>query len=147
MEVPTTSHTDALITRLREATNNHDLEALADCFHPDYDSEFPAHPERAFRGRQQMRENWSGIFASLPNLKSTLVRSASNQGTAWAEWEWQGTRVDGVPVTLKGVTIQEVRDGRVAWTRLYMEPVRTPLPGEDAGLGQLLGKPAHRAAE
>ena len=147
MDSTTTAETDELIARLQDATNSRDLEALADCFHPDYDSEFPAHPERAFRGRQQMRENWSRIFEALPDLTSTLVRSASNGDTAWAEWEWQGTRPDGATILLRGVTLQGVCDGRVSWARLYMEPVRTPSPGEESGLGQLLGRPVRGPAK
>ncbi len=131
--------TDSLLERIREATNQHDLDALADCFHPDYDSEFPAHPERAFRGQEQMRKNWSRIFAAIPNLTSTLVRSASNQDTAWAEWEWAGTRPDGKNFIMRGVTIQEVREGKVAWVRLYMEPVLPPALGAEAEMGRLLG--------
>ncbi len=138
------SATDMLIERLRDATNLHDLDALADCFHPDYDSAFPAHPERSFRGHEQMRMNWTSIFAAVPDLKSTLVRRASSCETAWAEWEWTGTRRDGNAFIMRGVTIQEVRHGKVAWARLYMEPVLQPVPGAEPAIRQLLGEPSGR---
>jgi NADH dehydrogenase len=35
----------ALVQRLRQATNDHDLDALAGCFAVDYRNETPAHPE------------------------------------------------------------------------------------------------------
>lgn len=42
----------AIINRLLEATNKHDLEALAECFAPGYVNETPAHPTRGFTGRE-----------------------------------------------------------------------------------------------
>jgi hypothetical protein len=46
------SGTTAVLERLREAINRHDLDALAACFEPDYHSAFPAHPDRTFRGHE-----------------------------------------------------------------------------------------------
>jgi hypothetical protein len=42
--------------RLNVAMNAHDIEAFVACFAEDYESERPAHPDRAFRGREKMRE-------------------------------------------------------------------------------------------
>ena len=39
-----------MVDRLVQATNDHDLEALVDCFAVDYVNETPAHPARGFRG-------------------------------------------------------------------------------------------------
>jgi SnoaL-like domain len=38
-----------VVARLIEAANAHDLDALTDCFAPDFVNETPAHPERNFR--------------------------------------------------------------------------------------------------
>jgi ketosteroid isomerase-like protein len=138
MDTRTASPTADLLDRLRQATNAHDLDALAACFHVDFDSTFPAHPERAFRGQAQMRQNWEQIFAAVPDIESHMVRSAANEGTAWAEWEWHGTRRDGAPFAMRGVTIQGVRDGKIAWARLYMEPVQAGGPGAEDGVRQVL---------
>jgi ketosteroid isomerase-like protein len=131
-----------VIDRLVDATNRHDLDALADCFHPNYDSLFPAHPGRAFRGQKQMRDNWSRIFLSVPDIRSTLVRTARDQQTVWAEWEWTGTRNDGQAFLMRGVTIQEIREGKVAWVRLYMEPVDQAESGNQPALDTLLNGPS-----
>jgi hypothetical protein len=32
--------------------NARDIDAFVDCFDEDYESEQPAHPDRAFRGRE-----------------------------------------------------------------------------------------------
>ena len=92
--VPTT-----VLERLRRAIDGHDLDALAACFDPDYHSEFPAHPDRTFRGHEQMRKNWSQIFGAVPDIEAVLLRYVSEGDTAWAEWEWTGTRADGTPFT------------------------------------------------
>ena len=112
-----------VIERIRQATDAHDLEALVDCFAVDVVSEQPVHPERSFRGRDQIRQNWGRIFGAVPDLRAQLLRSAEAGATAWAEWEWTGTRVDGAPHLMRGVTIIEASEGRVALTRFYMEPV------------------------
>ncbi len=122
----------AVVDRLREAINRHDLDALAACFAPDYRSEFPAHPDRAFRGHEQMRRNWTQIFGGVPDLVASLRGCTVVGETAWAEWEWRGTRRDGAPFAMRGVTIQGVVGDRIAWVRLYMEPVTTGAGSDDA---------------
>jgi ketosteroid isomerase-like protein len=49
--------------------------------------------------------------------------------TEWAEWRWAGTKEDGTPLDERGVTIVGIRDGRIAWGRLYLE--ETELEGAD----------------
>src|SRR5690348_382447 len=51
------------LVRLQQATESHDLDALVDCFDPGYRNETPAHPGRSFEGVEQVRANWSQIFA------------------------------------------------------------------------------------
>ena len=128
----------AALECLREAINSHDLHLLAACFEPDYHSEFPAHPDRTFHGHEQMRKNWTQIFGAVPDIEAELLRSASEGDTAWAEWEWTGTRADGAPFAMRGVTVQGVRHDRIAWVRLYMEPVQEAAGGADEGVRQSL---------
>jgi hypothetical protein len=127
---------------VQQAINAHDLEALAACFHVDYDSTFPAHPERAFKGQAQMRRNWEQIFSAVPDITSALLQRATVGKTVWAEWEWRGTRCGGAPFVMRGVTIQEVHDGEITSVRMYMEPVQAAGPVGDAALRQALGETA-----
>jgi len=128
----------AVITRLQQAITAHDLDAMSACFAADFRSEFPAHPDRAFRGREQMWRNWSQIFAGVSDLRSELVRSAANENTVWAEWEWRGTRAGGLPYAMRGTTIQGIENGRIAWVRLYMEPIQVKGPGTEEALRESL---------
>ena len=63
-----------VLQRLMDAVNGHDLDALAACFTPDFLSETPAHPDRAFQGRDQVRHNWAAIFRAVPDIQITCPR-------------------------------------------------------------------------
>jgi ketosteroid isomerase-like protein len=125
--------------RLNTAMNRHDIEALLACFHEDYDSEQPAHPDRAFRGREQVRSNWSAIFEGVPDFRSELVHAAADGDTVWSEWHWQGTQSDGTPLDMAGVIVCGVREGRIAWARLYIEPIERAGAGIDAAVRDMTG--------
>jgi ketosteroid isomerase-like protein len=120
------------LRRVQAALNAHDLEALADCFEPEYRSQFPAHPERAFSGHGPLRANWSRIFGGVPDLRAEMLTLAVDGETVCAEWSWNGTGSDGEPYAMRGVSVQGVRAGRISWVRMYMEPVQAgghTLPG------------------
>ena len=57
-----------VIDRLLAAVNAHDGHGAASLFHQDYRSEQPAHPGRAFVGREQMRANWEAMFTGYPTF-------------------------------------------------------------------------------
>src|SRR3954447_24945812 len=107
--------------RMCSAMNERDIEAFLSLFHPDYGSEQPAHPDRAFGGREQVRENWSAVFAGVPDFRSPLVRWSQDGDTVWREWHWEGTQTGGETLEMAGVMIVGVRDERIAWARLYVE--------------------------
>lgn len=116
---------DALevVTRLERATNDHDIDALVDCFTTGYVNETPTHPERGFRGRDQVRMNWTSIFAGVPDITARVVSSIVDGSTAWTEWEMSGTRRDGAHHAMAGVIIFGVSQDRIARARFYLEPV------------------------
>jgi limonene-1,2-epoxide hydrolase len=123
MEAQGESNPTALIERLCQATNDHDLEAVVACFAPDYRNETPNHPERSFTGRDQVRTNWTQIFAAIPDVRTEVLRCAVDGSTVWSEWEHHGTRPDGTAHTMAGVIIFGVDDGLASWARFYLEPV------------------------
>lgn len=112
-----------VIERLVVAMNKHDLDGAAALIHQHYRSEQPAHPSRAFVGRAQMRSNWEAMFEGIPNFQAELCRSVPDGDTTWSEWRWSGTRSDGQPLEVRGVTLFEIRDGQIVAGRLYMEDV------------------------
>jgi ketosteroid isomerase-like protein len=126
----------SLLTRLELATNTRDLDAVVACFAPDYRNDTPAHPERSFTGREQVRRNWEQIFAAIPDLNTKVLRSAVNGDEAWTEWEHRGTRRDGSMHVMRGVVIFGVANGLLAWARFYLEPVREGVENVDAAVRQ-----------
>jgi uncharacterized protein (TIGR02246 family) len=125
---------EQVVARLQEAMNAHDLEAFVACFAEDYDSVQPAHPDRAFRGREQVRANWSEVFTAVPDFRAEVVRVTAAGDTAWSEWRWEGTQTDGGRLDMAGVIVFGMRDDRVAWARLYVEPVEQQGAGIEAAV-------------
>jgi ketosteroid isomerase-like protein len=121
------SEAEAMVDRLVQATNEHDLDRLVACFAEDYENETPVHPARGFQGRAQVRRNWEQIFAFVPDLQAKVLSSAIDGATVWSEWEMTGTRRDGSPHQMRGVILFRVRDGVAQSARFYLEPVD---PGE-----------------
>lgn len=131
------------MARLGTAINNHDLDAFVALFSPDYRSQQPAHPSRSFRGADKVRENWASVFAGIPNLSAELLVSASTpDGVEVGEWRWHGNHVDGSEFEMSGVIVVGVEDDRIAWGRLYMEPVERQGGDIDAMVRETYRPPA-----
>jgi len=136
-----------VIDRLVLAMNAHDLDAAAGCIREDYRSEQPAHPSRAFVGRAQMRANWEAMFAGVPDLHAEVIRSVQAGNTAWSEWRWWGTRGDGRPFEMRGVTLFEITGDQVVAGRLYMEEVERDVVGIEQAVEALSGRRPRRTQQ
>jgi ketosteroid isomerase-like protein len=112
-----------IIEQLIAAMNRHDARAVAAFFAADYQSEQPLHPNRGFGGSEQVLANWTSVFEGVPDFFAEQIASSSAQGTVWTEMRWKGTHRDGSAFLMQGVTVIGVRDNKIAWARLYMEPV------------------------
>jgi ketosteroid isomerase-like protein len=123
MTAPDGAPAEALINRLCEATNAHDIDGIVSCFTEDYRNETPAHPARGFLGREQVRRNWEQIFTFVPDVAAKVLAFAVDGDTVWSEWEHSGTRSDGSMHLMRGVIIFGVRNGLASWARFYLEPV------------------------
>jgi limonene-1,2-epoxide hydrolase len=112
-----------VVRRLAAAMNARDLDAAGSLVHDTYRSVQPAHPSRAFVGWAQMRANWEAMFTGIPDFHAEIGRSVKDGDTIWTEWHWSGTRGDGKAFEMRGVTLFEIADDRIAAGRLYMEDV------------------------
>jgi ketosteroid isomerase-like protein len=137
-----------VLESLIAATNRRDLDGLVDQFAEDVRSDTPAHPARSFVGRAQVRKNWQQILGAIGDLEATISASASGPGlragseTVWAEIAFDGRRPDGAPWRMRGVTVNEVVDGRIAALRFYLEPVDDAAVDADAAVRRAVGVPA-----
>ena len=131
-----------VIERMAEALNRHDLEAFLECFDPNYHSEQPAHPNRGFGGKEQVRKNWSGMFESFPDFKAQLLRHTAEGGVVWSEWHWSATGLN-----MAGVTIFGVEEDRIVWGRLYVEAVEENGQDIDEAMRTITGEGQHAGDE
>ena len=114
----------AQVERLRDAINSHDAARVADCFTENYRCDMPMHPSRGFTGRARVRENYQALFARVPDLRATVLRSCQDESGVWSEWEMSGTSDEGIPSASTGVVIiLSVVDERIEHTRFYLDAV------------------------
>jgi hypothetical protein len=121
----TQTHSSATLVfeRMIQAANRHDLDAMVACFAPDFRSEQPLHPERAFTGQAGVRKNWSFFFTTVPDMQVDILNEVEEGGTIWAELHYHGTQTDGKKFTVMGVTMLGIQADQIIWARLYIESV------------------------
>jgi hypothetical protein len=105
------------------------------------------HPGRVFAGREQVRANWSTIFDAVPIFAADLVNVSRDDHQVWSDWRWSGTRQDGSRLDVAGVIVAGVRDRRIAWARLYMEPVEAAQESIDVAIRSMASGPEAPRAE
>lgn len=110
---------NSVVERLIDALNSHDLDAVASCFGPDFEAEWPAHPSRSFTGPENVRRNWEMIFKMSPEITVAMTNAVEVGDEVWGEWHY--TRAAGQD--LRGVIIITVRDGLIRRSRFYMEAI------------------------
>jgi len=127
------------LSRLLEATNDHDVDGIVACFSDDYVNVTPCHPARGFAGREQVRRNWTAILQGVPDLVAELGDFAEDGDRIWSEWEMRGTRRDGVPHLMRGILVFTVRDGLAVRLRFFLEPVDEAPVDADGAVAGLTG--------
>lgn len=130
---------DVVIRRLVDATNAHDVDSVVGCFAEGYVNETPVHPARGFTGREQVRRNWTQIFAAVPDITVETLQLVADGDAVWSEWEMRGTRADGAPHRMCGVIIFRVSAGQIAAAKFYLEPVDARSGDADAAVRKLAG--------
>ena len=107
-----------LLLKLKNAFNTHDMKSLMQCFDENYYSEQRVHPDRTFRGHEQVRKNWASNFNEMPDFSAHLLRQTISDNSIWSEWEWQGTRQDKSMLLMRGVIIMIIENGKIKRGRL-----------------------------
>jgi hypothetical protein len=130
-----------VMQQLLAAMNRHDATSVAACFSDDYRSEQPLHPSRGFGGREQVLANWTSVFEGVPDFHADLIASAYSSGVLWAEQRWTGAYGDGSPFLMGGVMLLGVSEDKIAWARLYLEPVEQGGGDIDSSVRELYRPP------
>jgi ketosteroid isomerase-like protein len=116
-----------LLEQMRAALDAHDLDAFVGFFREDYVGERPRHPGSPMSSREDVRANWAEVISDVPDLRVEVPAAVEDGNTIWSEWRAYGTARSGSMLELRGVIIFGVQDGRVAWSRMYLEPVEQGL--------------------
>ena len=133
-----------VLERLLRAVNAHDLDALVSCFAADYLNETPVHPQRGFRGNDQVRRNWAQIF-TVADFRADVPRYSVDRDQLWTEWEMSGTRPDGAPFLMRGVVIFVIDGDTIRSARFYLEPVEDTSGDVDLHTRRVVGAPRDHA--
>lgn len=120
-----------LLEKMRAALDAHDLDAFVEFFREDYVGERPRHPGSPVSSRADVRTNWAEIISDVPDLRVDVPAAVEDGNTIWSEWRAYGTVRSGATLELRGVIIFGIQGGRVAWSRMYLEPVEQGLSLDD----------------
>jgi steroid delta-isomerase-like uncharacterized protein len=76
-------------------------------------------------GQAELRDFVAGCFASDGPVKLEVVNSWVHKGHGVSEWSWHGVDIEQFktrkPFTIRGISIFEVRDGKISRNRDYYD--------------------------
>jgi hypothetical protein len=122
--IPAQNNPSVLIN-METALNAHDIDAFVNCFANDFVGEQPVHPYQNFIGAEQVRNNWTNLFAQVPDLQAKLLTYTIAGDIGWSEWHWQGKGINDTELNMRGVAVVGLKENTIVWARLYMEQVQS----------------------
>ena len=128
----------------------HDVEGLLANWHPEGIQDWV--PLGVFRGHDEMRELFKGVFAAMPNSEMTMVSTIADDRRCAIQWRMRGVHdgaafmgIDptGREIELRGVDVMEVEDGLVVRNTVYYDAAAQArglglLPPQDSGAEKLM---------
>jgi ketosteroid isomerase-like protein len=140
LSLPRRSPAD-VVRGLHRSVAAHDVEGIVAHFARDYALEDPIRPDRSFRGVDQVRRNWSGILAAMPDLEIEERGLVADGPTVWTEIVMRGHRTDGSEQIMRGVMIFQVADGLIVAGTFYLAPVVHDGRDADAAVRTIISPP------
>jgi len=111
-----------------EAMNNRDVEAMVGHWHEDGVDDMV--PVGVLRGRDEMRQYFSSLFAATPDARTTVTRLVAGEQSCAVEWRIEGT-FEGAPylgieptgkhVEVRGLDLFELEDGEFVTNTGYFD--------------------------
>jgi ketosteroid isomerase-like protein len=116
----------AVLERMLDAFNAHDLDAIMSFFADDCVLELPRGPEpwgRRLEGREQVRDGLASRFAGIPDVHYGDARHWLAGDRGCSEWLLTGTSAQGEKIAVRGCDLFEFRDGEVVRKDSYWKLV------------------------
>jgi steroid delta-isomerase-like uncharacterized protein len=111
-----------------EAMDNRDVDAMVALWSDDGVEDVV--PIGVIRGRDELSAFLSGLFAAMPDARTTITRLIAGERDCAVEWRLEGT-FDGAPfmgieptgsrVELREVSIVELEDGKIVGITAYFD--------------------------
>ena len=111
-----------------EAMNNRDVSAMLS--HWGDDGVEDVVPIGVIRGREELRAFLSGLFAAMPDARTTITRVIAGEQDCAVEWRLEGTfngagfmgiEPTGSRVELREVSVVDLKDGQIVGITAYFD--------------------------
>jgi steroid delta-isomerase-like uncharacterized protein len=109
---------EAFVEALGRLEANRDLDSLVALFADDCEVGNTLAPEK-FHGREGARQFWTKYRDTFGEIRSTFRNRIVTDERAALEWRTEGTTTGGQTFAYEGVSILEMRDGRITRFRAY----------------------------
>ncbi|MGB1110114.1 MAG: nuclear transport factor 2 family protein [Gammaproteobacteria bacterium] len=107
----------AVLQRLFEAFNRHDIDGVLDCMTEDCVF-FPAAGPEAFgtrlEGHDALRQAFTGVWGGIPDVQWENCSHYADGDLGLSQWTFTGTNANGGRIEVNGCDIFSFRDGKVA---------------------------------
>ena len=115
----TAENTKTVARNLYEGYNTHDLKSVFDKY---VSQDLINHALGGALSRQNWLDYDTAVLAAVPDLKATVLDQVAEENKVVIHWVFEGTHTEnlfdkpatGNPVRLEAVTIDVIRDGKIA---------------------------------
>ncbi len=114
-----------VVQELVDAYNAKSLDRVLDLYRPDARFWDPFHREGVV-GREAIGEVVEALFESFPDERMSIETLAADETHAVAEFRSTGTTKSGRPFELEFTEVYDVKQGRIAACRVYIDTEQIP---------------------
>jgi ketosteroid isomerase-like protein len=115
--------TIAAVTRLNDALNAHDVDAVMAAMTDDcvFENTYPAPDGERFEGQTAVRGFWEGMLRSSPDAHFETEELFAVADRCVVRWRYTYTDREGNAGHIRGVDVLRVREGKVAEKLAYVK--------------------------
>lgn len=115
--------TIAAVTRLNDALNRHDVDAVMAAMTDDcvFDNTYPPPDGQRYEGQDAVRAFWDDMLHSSPHAHFATEEIFASGDRCVVRWRYTYDGPDGAAHHIRGVDVLRVRDGKVAEKLAYVK--------------------------